>query len=194
MLYILLTMLADIIIFNTGYDLIKIMFLIVGFTGGIILMLSRHKHPNIKHHIPIWKKLLIILKLSMISTAMLVIYKKGMQIQPNIFFHISFLHILLFLLFFIIGGKKLCACLKDKAIPIFYIVAITTLVTISAIASSFAILNLLLTTIILFTLIRACSFAFHDIYTKDIILTKINLLSIALILVSMIFITYMESL
>jgi len=188
----LMAMLSDFFFFDVYFNLTKIILISLCVSGGIILSHSRRHQKHLEYHIPVHQKIFAILFLSVISTAMLITYKKGIQIQPHIFFHMALTHTLLFIVFGFLGWKKLLSHMSKNTFRKEFILAIICLGTIAAITSSYAIGALPLAFIVLFSLIRACTYAGYDLYTREIELNKMTAFALFIIITSMIGIAFVH--
>jgi len=178
---------VDSVFFNTTFNPQSLISMGLLFLGGTALSFSRQKQVESNLKIPVFQRLGIILFLAVVEVATYSLFKMGAQMQESYLFHNVLSQALLFPVFFLIGRTYLISDIKTGIFPTFYIWAMMGLMLAAAIAEGFAIAGLPVSLIIMFSLIRVVVYALHDIKTRELPLTPLNGLSIAMIAAGLVY-------
>lgn len=184
--------LVDYLFFTPMVGMEQSLSIILCFVGGVLLSINRDQSVNDDMVIPLHKRLIAIAVLSIIEIAMYATYKIGTNIQASPLIHLSLSHAILLPVFLIVGYRKLYADIVDNSVSHRYVVALFFLLLIGATAETYAIAGLPIAFIVLFYLIRSTVFAIHDMWTKELSPTLMNIGAVILILSGIFYMSYLR--
>jgi hypothetical protein len=162
------------------------------FFGGLLLSVNRDKSVSEDMVMPLWKRLIATSVLAIVGILMYSTYKVGANIQESPLVHLSISHAILLCVLLVFGTKKLRVDVTSGAVPYWYIIALFFLMLIAATASTYAIAGLSITYLMLFALIRSTVFAVHDMWTKELNPTAMNIGAVVMILSGILYMSYLK--
>lgn len=165
---VLWALIADLVFFQHEFSSIKVLALVLLFSGGTVLHFSRQKVVADALRMPLPKRLVIIMGLSLVEASTYFLFKLGAGMQVSDLFHNALSQALLFSIFFAMGWRSFQTDRAAGHVPAIYAIAMLTLMLVACVASGFAIAGLPLTLVVMFTLIRMSVFAVHDMKTGEI--------------------------
>lgn len=189
---LLFAWLVDLLFFEPVVGIEQSLPILCCFIGGVWLSLTRDNTVKSDMTIPLWQRISFISFLSFLEIIMYSTYKIGAQIQDSPLVHLSLAHAILIPVFLLIGYKSLRTDIKKKVFVPFYIWVVCGLLTVGIFAETYAIYGLPITLLIMFYLIRTSIFAIHDMWTKELQISVMNVSAIMLILSGIIYMSYLK--
>ncbi len=189
---LLLAWMVDLLFFEPLVGGEQFISIILCFVGGVWLSLNRDKTAQTDVSIPLWQRLAFISFLSGLEIIMFSTYKIGAQIQVSPLVQLSLAHAILIPVFFVVGYKNLRVDIKAGQIKSVYIGVVCALLIIGVFAETYAIYGLPITFLVLFYLIRSTVFAIHDMVTKELKVSLMNVSAVFMILGGIFYMSYLN--
>ncbi len=189
---LLLAWVVDMFFFEPLVGVEQSIAIISCLVGGVWLSLNRDKTSQPDRTIPLWHRVGFITFLSFLEIIMYTTYKIGAHIQDSPIIHLSLAHAVLIPVFFMVGYKHLRIDTQKGYIIPRYMWLIAALLIFGSFAETYAIYGLPITFLIMFYLIRSSVFAVHDMYTKELQCSVVNVGAIAMILGGIVYMSYLR--
>lgn len=119
-------------------------------------------------------------------------YKISANIQASPLVHLALSHAILIPVIFMAGAKKLYDDVQTGRVHKGYLLALFCLILVGATAETYAIAGLPITFLVLFYLIRSTVFAIHDMWTKELTISAMNVVAVTMVLGGIVYMSYLK--